>query len=153
MIASWIMKRMVHTLFDQAGAQGDAESAFANMADDVTYDVPLELSEGVTLHSKKDVLDWFHKWYEQFPKRELIVKNVAFAAWPLSPSNVIMIEWTGEETDREGNYFKYDGATVSEVRNGKGIRTTEYIACKGLPQLSNLTKPTAKGEAERRQST
>jgi len=144
MIGSWFAKRMVRSVFDKAGAKGDAESAFANMADDVTYDVPLELSEGFTLHSKKDVLDWFHKWYEQFPKRELIVKNVAFAAWPMSPNNVGIVEWTCEETDKQGREYRYDGTTVTEMKSGKGIRTTEYIACKGLPQLSNLMKPTVK---------
>jgi ketosteroid isomerase-like protein len=144
MIASWIAKRMVRSVFDNAGARGDAETAFANLADDVIYDIPLELSEGGTLRSKKAVLEWFHGWYEQFPKRKLIAKNIAFAAWPLSPRNVCMIEWTCEETDKEGKEYKYDGATVSEMKNGKGIRTTEYIACRGLPQLSNLMKPTVK---------
>lgn len=65
MIASWITKRMVRSVFDNAGAKGDAETGFANMADNVTYDVPLDLSEGVTVRSKKEVLEWFHKWYEQ----------------------------------------------------------------------------------------
>ena len=141
MIASWIAKRMVCSVLDKAGEQGDAESAFANATEDWIYDVPLEVSEGVTLKGKKAVINWFHRWYEQFPKRKLIAKNVAFAAYPLSPTNVIMVEWTCEETDKEGKEYKYDGATVTEMRKGKGIRTTEYIACKGLPQLSNLIKP------------
>lgn len=144
MIASWIVKRMVRSVFDNAGVKADAETAFANMADDITYDVPLELSEGVTVRSKKEVLDWFHRWYEQFPKRKLIPKNIAFAAWPLCPNNVGIVEWTCEETDKAGREYRYDGATVTEMRNGKGIRTTEYIACKGLPQLSTLIKPVAK---------
>ena len=144
MIASWFAKRMVRSVFVNSGAKGDAETALASMADNVTYDVGLELSEGVTFRSKKEVLDWFHKWYEQFPKRKLIPKNIAFAAWPMSPTNVCIIEWTCEETDREGREYRYDGTTVTEMRNGKGIRTTEYIACKGLPQLSALIKPIGK---------
>ncbi|MBN2099835.1 MAG: nuclear transport factor 2 family protein [Dehalococcoidia bacterium] len=144
MIASWIMKRIVRSVFDKAGAKGDAEGAYANAVDDITYDIPLELSEGGTVRSKKQVLDWYHKWYEQFPKRKLIVRNIAFAAWPLSPRNVLMVEWTCEETDKEGKEYKYDGAAVTDIRNGKGVRTTEYIACKGLPKLSTLIKPTAK---------
>jgi ketosteroid isomerase-like protein len=144
MIASWIAKRMVYSMFDKAGARGDADSAFVNIADDVIYDIPLELSEGGTVHSRKAMLEWFRGWYEQFPKRKLIAKNVAFAAWPLSPRNVFMIEWTCEETDKEGKQYRYDGVGVIEMKNGKGVRATEYIACKGLPQLSALIKPTAK---------
>ena len=146
MIASWIMKRMVHSGFVKLGAQGDAEGGFGYAADNITYDVPLELSEGVTVRSKKEVLDWFHRWYEQFPKRKLIPKNICFAAWPMCPTNVCIVEWTCEETDKEGREYRYDGTTVTEMRGGKGIRTTEYIACKGLPQLSTLTRPIGKKE-------
>ena len=144
MIAKWIMKRMVRSVFDKVGAQGDAEGGFANAVDNMTYDLPLELSEGVTVRSKKEVLDWYHKWYEQFPKRKLVPKNIAFAGWPLRPTNVLMVEWTCEETDKAGREYRYDGASVTEMRGGKAIRTTEYIACKGLPQLSTLIKPTGK---------
>ena len=144
MIASWIAKRMVRSVFDKSGEQGKAESAFAIMADDCTYDIPLELSMGGTVQGKKAMIDWFHKWYEQFPKRKLIANNISYAAWPLCPRNVLMVEWTCVETDKEGKEFKYDGVTVTEFRNFKGIRSTEYIACKGLPQLSNLIKPVGK---------
>ncbi len=141
MIASWIANRLVCSVKDKVGEQGDAESAFANATEDWIYDVPLDVSEGVTLKGKKAVINWFHRWYEEFPKRKLITKNVAFAAYPLSPSNICMVEWTCEETDKEGKEYKYDGATVTEIRKGKAIRTTEYIACKGLPKLSTLLKP------------
>lgn len=142
MIASMIAKRMVRSMSDKA-FQGDAESAF-NVADDFVYDIPLELSVGGTVQGKKAVIEWYRKWYEQFPKRKMIIKNIAFAAWPLCPTNVWMLEWTCEETDKEGKEFKYDGATVIEIRRGKGIHSTEYIACKGLPQLSALIKPSGK---------
>lgn len=153
MIASWFAKRMVRSVFDKVGAKGDAEGGFAGAVDNMTYDLPLELSEGVTVRSKKEVLDWFHKWYEQFPKRKLIPKNIAFAAWPMSPNNVCIMEWTCEETDKGGREYRYDGASATEMRNGKAVRTTEYIACKGLPKLSTLIKPTVKAEMEGRQST
>ena len=143
MIASMIVKRMVRSSVDKA-FQGDVESAFANFSDDGVYDIPLDISAGGTAKGKKAAIDWFHRWYEQFPKRKLIMKNISFAAWPLSPTNVCMMEWTCEETDKEGKEFKYDGVTVMEMRKGKGIRTTEYIACKGLPQLSTLIKPSGK---------
>lgn len=143
MIASWIMKRMVRSIFVKV-SRGDAEAAFAGFADDGVYDIPLELSAGGTLKGKKAIIEGYRKWYEQFPKRKLVAKNIAFAAYPLSPTNVIMSEWTCEETDKEGNEFKYDGVTVTESRKGKGIRSTEYIACKGLPQLSTPIKPLGK---------
>jgi hypothetical protein len=72
------------------------------------------------------------------------MKNISFAAYPFSPTNVFMMEWTCEETDKDGKQFKYDGVTVMENRKGKTIRMTDYIACKGLPQLSTLIKPSGK---------
>lgn len=144
MIASWIAKRMVRKTYDQVGLQGDAESGFAGFADDGVYDLPLELSAGSTVRGKKAVLEWFHKWYQEYPKRKLIVKNIAFAAFPLSPSNVAMAEWTCEETDKAGREYRYDGVAVAEMKNGKAVRVTEYIACKGLPSIPSLIKPTGK---------
>jgi len=143
MIASWFAKRMVRSMGDKAFA-GDVEGAFANVSDDALYDVPLDISAGGTLKGKKALMDWYRRWYEQFPKRKLTMTNIAFAAWPLSPTNVVMAEYTCEETDREGKEFKYDGALVLQMKGGKGIRATEYIACKGLAKLSTLMKPTAK---------
>ncbi len=145
MIASWFAKRMARSACEKAFA-GDVEAAFANMADDAVYDIPIDISAGDTVRGKKAAIEWFHKWYEQFPMRRLIIKNIAFAAWPLSPTNVCIIEWTCEETDKGGREFRYDGTTVMQMRSGKGIRTTEYIACKGLPQLSTLIRPTAKAQ-------
>ena len=144
MIASWLAKRMVRSVFDKAGAKGDAEGGLAGMAEDCVYDPGVEVPTGETLRGKKAVLEWYRKWYEQFPQRKLTLKNIAFAAWPLMPTNLWMVEWTCEETDKKGNVFKYDGTTVIEMKNGKGIRSTEFIACKGLPQLSTLMKPTGK---------
>jgi len=148
MIASMIAKRMMLSACEKAFA-GDVEAAFANMADDAIYDIPPDISPGETLKGKKAAIEWFHKWYEQFPKRKLIPKNIAFAAWPLSPTNVWIIEWTCEETDKEGKEFRYDGATVMQIKGFKSFRHTEYIACKGLPQLSALMKPTGMAPAER----
>jgi len=71
-IASWIMKRMVRSVFDKAGEQGDAESAFTNVTDDWDYDSGLELSVGGTVRGKKAVIEWYRRWYEQFPKRKLM---------------------------------------------------------------------------------
>ena len=143
MIASGLMKRMVSSSVDKA-FQGDVEPAFANMAEDSVFDFPLDISAGGTVKGKKAAIDWFHKWYQQFPKRKLIMKNISFAAYPLSPTNVFMMEWTCEETDKDGKQFKYDGVTVMENRKGKSIRMTDYIACKGLPQLSTFIKPLGK---------
>jgi hypothetical protein len=144
MIASWIMKRMIDSTFDKAGEKGDAESAIAKVTDDYVNDFGIDVSVGGTVTGKKATIDWYHKWYEQFPKRKLIAKNISFAAYPLCPKNVVMMEWTCEETDKEGKQYKYDGATVTEMKNGKVVRSTEYIACKGLPQLSDLIKPVGK---------
>jgi ketosteroid isomerase-like protein len=144
MLAAWIAKRRLRSVFDKVGEQGDAESAFAKETDDWVYDIPLELSAGSTVKGKKAVIDWFQRWYAQFPKRKLIVKNVAFTAWPLNPANIFMVEWTCEETDKKGKEFRYDGVTITEMKKGRAVRTTEYIACKGLPQLSSLLKPVGK---------
>lgn len=59
----------------------------------------------------------------------------------MSPTNVVTVEWSLSETNKEGKEFKYDGVTVIHVKNFKTIRASEYISWAGLPQLSTLIKP------------
>jgi len=137
LITSWIAKRRIRSDLAKV-VQGDIDSALAKWADDGVYDFPSNLSVGGTIKGKKAIADWHYKWFEEFPKRNIIARNIAFAAWPLSPSNVIMIEWTCEETDKEGREFKYDGVSVLRIKNSKCIQWSDHISFKGLPQISTL---------------
>jgi hypothetical protein len=74
------------------------------------------------------------------PKRKFVVKNICFGAWPLSPTNVVMAEWSLTQTNKEGKEFKYDGATVVHTRSFRFVRASEYISFAGLPELSTLLK-------------
>jgi hypothetical protein len=60
------------------------------------------------------------------------------------PKNFYSVYQKIQKYGSQGKEFSYDGTTVMQMKGGKGIRTTEYIACKGLPQLSTLMKPTVK---------
>ena len=76
----------------------------------------------------------------------MVLNDVCFKAWPLSSSNVWMIDWSIAETNKEGTQFSYDGVMVLHVKNFKMVRGADYISFKGLPKLSTLTKP--KGKAK-----
>ena len=145
MIASMIAKRMVRSSFLMMNQDDfDVDALFANWADDAVWDGTSELGVGETIKGKKAIADWFRRWKEEFPKRKFVVKNICFSAWPLSPINVVIAEWSLTQTNKEGREYKYDGVTVGHTRNMKIVRTTEYISFAGLPQLSNLIKPMAK---------
>lgn len=145
MIASMLVKRMVRSVYAKMNEDDmDVDAVLAGLADDAVWDGTSELGVGETIKGKKAIAEWFRRWKEEFPKRNFAVKNICFSAWPLCPTNVFMINWALTQTNKEGEEFKYDGATVVQNRNGKTIRMSDYISFVGLPELSTLIKPTSK---------
>jgi len=145
MIASMIAKRMVRSAIAMMNQDDfDVDAFLAHWADDAIWDGTSELSVGETIKGKKAIADWFRRWKEEFPKRKFVVRNICFGAWPLSPTNVVIAQWSLTQTDKQGKEFKYDGVTVSHTRNMKIVQATEYISFAGLPQISTLIKPSGK---------
>jgi ketosteroid isomerase-like protein len=148
MIASWIVKRMARSAFEKFSADDlDVDAVMAGMTDDCTYEHSSELGVEGIRKGKKAIAEWFQGWKKEFPKRKMVLKNICFSAWPLSPTNVWMIDWSITETNREGTEFKYDGVMVLHVKNFKMVHGSDYISFKGLPQLSTLIKPTGKAQS------
>jgi len=122
----------------------DVDAILAMGHDDLVWDSTSDVGVGETLRGKKAVADWIRRWKEEFPKRKYDVKNICFSSWPLNfLNNVIMMQWTLTQTDKQGKTFKYDGATVMHMKNLKLIHATEYISFAGLPKLSDLIEPLA----------
>ena len=145
MIASWIAKRMVRSAITMMNQDDfDVDAFVKQFADDGIWDGTSELGVGETIKGRKAIAEWFRRWKEEFPKRKFEVKSICFSAWPLMPTNVTMAQWSLVQTGKQGREFKYDGATVSHVKNFKIVRSTDYISFAGLPNLSTLIKPTAK---------
>ena len=121
----------------------DTDALLKDWAEDVVWDVPSELSVGQTIKGKKAAADWFQRWEEEFPTRKMVSKNLCMKGTALpSRNNVMMVEWTCTETDRQGREYEYDGVTVLHMENMKIAKVTEYISFAGLPQLSSLLTPT-----------
>lgn len=145
MIASMIMKRLMRSqLAIMSQDHIDTDALLKMWADDCAYVLPSDFGVGETVKGKKAIAEWFQKWEKEVPKRNFEMKNLAFAAWPLMPTNVLLVDWTLTETDKEGKEFRYDGSSVCYIKNFKMVRGSDYISFKGLPQLSTLIKPTVK---------
>jgi ketosteroid isomerase-like protein len=145
MIASWIAKRMIRSAFDTLSQDDfDVESLVARKTEDAAYGYPSDFGVGEIVKGKQASVEWLNRWKKEVPKRKFVVKSICFSAWPLSPRNVCMVDWTLTETTKEGQEFKYDGASVFDIRNSKMVFGADYISFKGLPKLSTLIKPTGK---------
>jgi len=145
MIASWIVKRMIRSTFEKFNEDDfDVDAFLAGYSDDAVYDLGSELGVGETRKGKKALADWFKQYKKEFPKRKFVVKNICFSAWPLCLTNVCMVEWSCVAANKEGKEFRWDGISVSHVKNFKIVHGTDYISCAGLPPISSLIKPTAK---------
>jgi ketosteroid isomerase-like protein len=120
----------------------DTDALLKDWADDAVWDGTSELSVGQTIKGKKAIADWFLRWEQEFPQRKLVEKNVCMKGtfWP-SRKNIIMVDWTCTETDKQGRMYEYDGVTVLHMENMKIVKSTEYISFAGLPQLSSLLAP------------
>ena len=147
MIASWIVKRMALSAFEKFSADDlDVDAVVAAMTDDCTYQHSSELGVEGVRKGKKEIAEWFQGWKKEFPKRKMVLNDICFKSWPLSPSNVWMIDWSITETNKEGLEFKYNGVMVLHVKNFKMVRGADYISFKGLPKLSTLIEPTGKAK-------
>jgi ketosteroid isomerase-like protein len=123
----------------------DTDALLKDWADDAVWDGTSELSVGQTIRGKKAIADWFQRWEQEFPKRKLAEKNVCMEGTALpSRNNVLMVDWTCTETDKQGREYTYDGVTVLHMEGMKIVKATEYISFAGLPQLSSLLAPTGK---------
>lgn len=145
MIASWIVKRMVSRDMNMMNEDDfSVDALLKNYADDAVYDVGSELGVGETMKGKKAIADWLQMLKKEFPRRKVEIKSICFSAWPLSPSSVVMLEWTWEETDKEGRQFTYDALSVMKMKIFKLVQGADHISFKGLPQLSTLIEPVSK---------
>jgi len=146
MIMSMIAKRGMRSSFDIMSQDHiDTDALLRQWADDAVWDGTSDFGVGPTIKGKKAIADWFHRWEQEFPKRKLVVKNVCLKGTCLpSPNNVMMVDWTCWQADKQGREYKFEGATVIHIRNMKAVKVTEYVSFAGLPQLSALIKPTAK---------
>jgi ketosteroid isomerase-like protein len=152
MIGAMIVKRMVRSAYEMVN-RGDLDSMMAGWADDAIYDSASELGVGVTIKGKKSIEEWHRRYFEEFPKREFILKSICFQeAFPLLStllgSCVIMVDWSITETNKAGKEFRYKGGSVFHMRRRKAVYVADYISMVGLPQLSTLTKPTGKALVE-----
>jgi len=144
MIASMIVKRMVMSMANKLNEDDyNVDSFLTWVHDDIVYDSANDLGVGQALKGKKAVAEWYTKYKEEFPKRKMDVWNICFESWPLSLKNVVTLQWSIVETDKQGKSFKIDDATVMHLKNFKIIRGTEYISYAGLPKLYDLMKPLA----------
>lgn len=121
----------------------DVDSFLFWVHDDIVYDSANDLGIAKTLKGKKAVADWYTRYKEAFPKRKMDVWNICFASWPLCLKNVVTLQWSIVETDKQGQTFKIDGTTVMHLKNFKITAGTEYISYIGLPMLYDLMKPLA----------
>lgn len=144
MIGAMIGRRKARSAFEMMN-RGDIDSMMADWADDATFDYPSITSVGGTLKGKKEIAEGFRMAFEEFPKRKFTVKNICFReAFPLLSmlfgTFVIMVDWTVEETSKEGKELKYEGLTVAHGKRGKFIHVRDYISFLGLPPIPTMMK-------------
>jgi ketosteroid isomerase-like protein len=139
-LASMMAKRKVRSGWEtMSQSHIDTDALLKDWTGDVVWDGTSELSVGQTIKGRKAVADWFQRWEQEFPQRKLVERNVCMKGtfWP-SRNNVVMVDWTCTETDKQGREYAFDGVTVLHMQSMKIVKVTEYISFAGLPQLSSL---------------
>jgi ketosteroid isomerase-like protein len=138
MIISMIAKRMGRSSFDIMSQDHiDTDALLKVYADDCTYGGTSDFGVEATVKGKKAITEWLRNWEKEFPKRRFEVKNIAFAAWPLMPTNVVLIDWTLTEVNKEGKEFRYNGYSVCHMKNFKMVRGHDYMVSCGPSSTPN----------------
>ena len=142
-IASIMARKKVRAAWTNASQSHiDTDALLKDWAEDVVWEGTSELGDGPTIRGKKAVADWFQRWEQEFPQRKLVEKNVCMKGTFLPRrDNVIMVDWTCRETDKQGREYTYDGVTALHMQDMKIVKVTEYLSFAGLPQLSSLIQP------------
>ena len=145
-IASWIVKKKISSAYAMMNQDDyNVDALMAGFAEDAIWDAASDFSVGGSIRGRKAIAEWFHQWKKEFPKRRVVVKNICMKGTCMpSPSNMVMVDWTCREVDKQGKEFQYDGVSVITIRNRKIVHQSEYISFKGLPQLASLIRPAAK---------
>lgn len=147
-LVSMVTKKRVRSAWALSSQRHvDTDTLLKDWADDGVWDSPSELGVGQTIRGKTAMVEWYRRWEREYPQRKLVPKSICMKSTFLpSRNNILMVEYTCTETDKQGREYTYDGVTVIHSKDWvKIVKVTEYIAFAGLPQLSTLLKPS--GEA------
>ena len=122
-----IVKRMVMSMANKLNEDDyDVDSFLTWVHDDIVYDSANDLGVGQALKGKNAVAEWYTKYKEEFPKRKMDVWNICFASWPLSLKNVVTLQWSIVETDKQCTTWQ------QEIAPKTGIFDQLLSLCKSL---------------------
>jgi ketosteroid isomerase-like protein len=144
MIASLMFKRKVRSGFKMF-ERGDVAGMMASWADDIVFESLSAQGAAVAVEGKKAAEELIRKWFEEWPKLKLTLKNICIReVFPLlaaiTGTSVIMAEMSVTQTHKTGKEFRYDTVEVYHVRKGKVIRITDYFSTLGLAEVEAARK-------------
>lgn len=127
MIGALIAKSKVNSSYALLNNR-DIKSFLANWHDDATWSYPGNISAGGEFKGKQEIEKWFQKFLDQFTSINITPKNVCVKnILDFVGTNVVMVEWDEENTNKDGVTAKFCGVTAITLKFGKAVCAKEYI--------------------------
>ncbi|MEW6687229.1 MAG: nuclear transport factor 2 family protein [Candidatus Edwardsbacteria bacterium] len=126
MIGAIIAKRKVRSAYDSLNRR-DLSSFLANWREDATFIYYGAAFVSGRFEGKKAIGQFAQKYWEQFPKWNITVKNIMVQnIFAFGSTNVVAVEWDLALTDREGRNFQESAVSIIRIKRGKAVLVCDY---------------------------
>lgn len=127
MIGALLLKWEMRRSFD-AMSRKDLAAMMRGWAKDSVFEFPGKTPVSGRHEGKPAIEAFFRTVFARMVTMRFTVKRIAVThPLALGFTNTVLVEWTAEETSREGVTAHVQGFTVAEFRRGKGIAGRDYI--------------------------
>ena len=130
MIAGLLAKKGAKD-FVEAVSQHNVPRLMSRFRDDATLIFPGEIPLSGTFNGKAAIESWLRQWFDQMPSIQFVIKGVYVKSILGFRTNVTVIHWDVEETNRRGRVVKNSGVSVINTRRRKVIRFQDFIFDQG----------------------
>ncbi len=127
MLGAILAQRAVRNAFDAIGRH-DVEALVAMFDEDGVFEFPGNTVVAGQFRGKEVIRAWFQRFFDRMPVIQFTLRHVSVAnIFALGATNVLHVEWSVKETDREGHSYQLTGVTAFDVGGGKARKVRDYI--------------------------
>ncbi len=127
MLGAMLAQREVRKAFD-AISRHDVETLVASYHADGVFEFPGDTIISGRFQGRETIRSWWMRYFAKMRVIRITLRHVSVEnIFAFGRTNVLHVEWDAEDTDQEGNVYRFAGVTALEIVGGKARRVKDYI--------------------------